>query len=132
MGEAELGRTYADGDIIVEQDSSGREMYVILDGRARVEIAGERGARVIATLSEGDFFGEMALFQDMPRSATVRALGPTRVLVIDPQSLLRRISQNPTLAVRMMDKMAQRVRDLNDALSRCTCQSQDAISDKGE
>ena len=121
MAERELGQSFADDDVIVAQGSRGREMYVILAGRAQVEIETGGPRRVIATLDEGEFFGEMALFQDMPRSATVRAVGATRVLVIDPQSLLRRISQQPTLALRMLEKMAQRVRDLNEAAARCTC-----------
>lgn len=121
MAEAELGRSYADGEAIVEQGSHGREMYVILSGSARVEIETGGEPRVVAALGEGEFFGEMALFQDMHRSATVRAVGPTRALVIGPESLLRRISQNPTLAIRMLEKMADRVRALNDAAARCTC-----------
>jgi len=122
MAQGELGQAYKDGEIIVTQGSRGREMYVILSGSAQVEIETDSAGRsVIATIAEGDFFGEMAVFQDRPRSATVRALGPTRVLAIDPQSLLRRIAQQPTLALRMLERMAQRVRDLNEAAARCTC-----------
>jgi CRP-like cAMP-binding protein len=121
MSRGELGQEYEDGQIIVRQGARGREMYVILAGGAQAEIESGSEVRVIATFAEGDFFGEMALFQDLPRSATVRAVGRTRALAVDPQSLLRRISQQPTLALRMLEHMAARIRALDEAAADCTC-----------
>lgn len=121
MGGAQLGRLYKPGDEVITQGETGHEMYVILSGAADVFIETDEGRKKLADLSVGDFFGEMALFDQDVRSATVVAREETRVLAVDKASLLARISQNPTLGLRIIETMSQRIRDLNEAAARCTC-----------
>jgi CRP/FNR family cyclic AMP-dependent transcriptional regulator len=72
------------GEILVRQGSPGRETFVILEGEAIVSV----GARIVARLRSGDFFGEMALIgRRHLRTATVTALTPMRLMVIDPRQL---------------------------------------------
>jgi CRP/FNR family cyclic AMP-dependent transcriptional regulator len=113
-----LGKEYRKGDLIVRQGEVGDCMYEILDGRVEVihEIAGKEVR--LAELGRGDFFGEMALFDHEVRSATVRALGPVRALTIDKRTLLRRITEDPSLAFRILEKMSRRIRELNKKMAR--------------
>jgi len=113
-----LGKVYQDGEVIVRQGEVGDCMYAIQAGR--VEVVQERGGEEhrLAVLGEGDFFGEMALFDREVRSATVRAVGEVRALTIDKKTLLRRTSEDPSLAFRLMQKMSQRIRELNSELAR--------------
>jgi CRP-like cAMP-binding protein len=71
----------------------------------------------VAVLGEGDFFGEMALFDQEVRSATVRARGEVRILTLEKRTFLRRIHEDPSLAFRMLEKMSRRVRKLNETLN---------------
>jgi len=72
----------------------------------------------LAVMSEGDFFGEMALIEREVRSATVRALGGVRVLSVDKVTFLRRIHEDPSLAYRILQKMSRRIRELDDLLGQ--------------
>ena len=113
-----LGKVYGDGEEIVRQGEVGDCMYVIQMGQAEA-IQGEEGKEVrLAVLGEGDIFGEMALFERMPRSATVRALGDVRVLTIDKKTFLRRVHEDPSLAFRILQKMSYRIRELDTELVR--------------
>jgi CRP-like cAMP-binding protein len=93
-------------------------MYVIQDGQAEVvvEKAGEEAR--LAELGEGDFFGEMAIFENEVRMATVRAVGQARVLTVDKKTFLQRIHEDPSLAYRMVQTMSRRIRDLNAEVVR--------------
>jgi hypothetical protein len=116
----DLGKIYAEGETIIRQGEVGGCMYVIQSGK--VEVIKEEGGKEIrlAELGEGDFFGEMALFEKDVRSATVRPLGEVRVLTIDKKMFLRKIHDDPSLAFRIMQKMSRRIRELNDELMRLT------------
>ena len=118
METGALGKVYQDGEIIVRQGEVGNAMYVIQSGKAEVveEVNGK--SVPLAVLGENDFFGEMALFEDQVRSATVRALGPVRVLTVDKKTLLRRIQQDPALAFRMLEHLCHRVRKLDTEIGR--------------
>ena len=107
---------YADGEIIVREGDTGREMYVIRTGQ--VEVTKSLGGKnvVLATLDRGSFFGEMSLLESLPRSATVRAKGETELLVIEPGALLLKIRRDPTFAFEMLQHMSRRIRDLDDQL----------------
>lgn len=113
----DLGKEYQNGDLIVRQGETGDCMYEILDGQ--VEVIHEREGKEVrlAVLSRGDFFGEMAIFDREVRSATVRVLGSARALTIDRKALLRRITEDPSLAFRILEKMSQRIRELNKKMS---------------
>lgn len=118
MQQNELGATYVDGEEIVREGEVGRCMYVIQSGRVEV-VRGDAGAvQQLAVLGEGDFFGEMALFGEDERSATVRALGEARVLKVDKRTLLRRIQEDPLLALNLLEALSSRVRRLNDEVAR--------------
>ena len=65
----------------------------------------------LATLKPGEFFGEMAIFEDEVRSATVRAVGDTRVLEVDKKTVEKRIQDDPRLAVNMLKTMSSRIRE---------------------
>jgi CRP-like cAMP-binding protein len=91
-------------------------MFVIQSGRVQVILEQEGKEHVLATMEEGDFFGEMAIFERQKRSATVRALGDVRVLTVDRRTLLQRIQADPSLAFRMIATLSRRVRELDTQL----------------
>jgi CRP-like cAMP-binding protein len=108
-----LGKVYSDGDIIIRQGEMGDCMYVVQSGRVEVVQSSEHGEQHLAFLETGDFFGEMAVFEKEVRSATVQSTGTARVLKVDKKTLLRRIREDPLLAVNLLQTMSHRIRDLN-------------------
>jgi CRP-like cAMP-binding protein len=118
MDEGALGREYSDGDVICRQGERGDRMFVIQAGR--VSVVHEEGGleAVVGELGAGDIFGEMAIFDQQPRSASVRANGKTRVLTLDKRAFLSRVNEDPSLAHRMLEEMSQRIRSLDAEVSR--------------
>lgn len=117
MGKGALGKLYADGEDIVRQGDVGDCMFVVQSGRVDVLQATDSGEQHLAYLETGDFFGEMAVFEKETRSATVRASGESRVLKVDKKTLLRRIKEDPLLAVNLLQTMSHRIRDLNAGMA---------------
>ncbi len=130
--DGSLGKDYKDGDNIFEENSIGREMYIILTGKVKVIKEKDGVETTLATLEEGDFFGEMSLFDNNPRSATVRALGNIKLLEINQKNFLKKISRDPSLAFRMLEKMSQRIRKTDDKILNCTVEIKDFIEDHQE
>jgi len=108
-----LGKVYQDGEVIVRQEEVGDCMYVIQEGQ--VEVVLEKGGKEVrlAVRGEGEFFGEMAIFEREVRMATVRALGQARVLTVDKRNFLRRIHKDPSLAYHLVQTMSHRIRELS-------------------
>jgi CRP-like cAMP-binding protein len=130
--EASLGKDYKDGDIIFEENSIGKEMYIILTGNAKVIKKKDGAETTLATLEEGDFFGEMSLFDNSPRSATVKALGDIKLLEINQKNFLKKISRDPSLAFRMLEKMSQRIRNSDEIILNYIVEIKDLIGDHQE
>jgi len=119
MVSGALGRIYRDGEEIVHQGNTGESMYVVQSGRVEVIQDSHSGSvQHLAFLDAGDFFGEMSVFEKEVRSATVRAAGEARVLKIDKKTLLRRIREDPLLAVNLLKTMSHRIRALNAEIAR--------------
>ena len=112
-----LGREYADGDMICRQGELGDCMYVIQAGRVRVVQEVDDKEVPLAELKTGEIFGEMAIVERKPRSASVRAIGRARVLRIDKRMFLRGVHEDPSLAYRILQKMSERVRRVSDELA---------------
>jgi len=116
MSSGALGREYNGGDVIVHQGEVGDCMYVIQEGDVEV-VRVENGSIIrLAVLGRGDFFGEMSVFEKEVRSATVRALDKVRVITVDKKTFMRRIQEDPTLAIRIFQTMASRIKRLNEEL----------------
>jgi len=113
----ELGKVFTNGEVIIQQGDVGDRMYVVQTGNVEVVLESDGEERLLSSLKAGDFFGEMALFDKVVRSASVRAVGEARVLTIDKRTLLKRISEDPLLAYNLLRSMSTRVRDLNDQVS---------------
>ncbi len=119
MSTGALGKIYQDGQVIVRQGDVGKCMFVIQEGQAEVlQNTGNNAETRLAVLGEGDCFGEMAIFEREVRSATVRALGEVRVLTVDQKTFLRRVHQDPSLAVRIVQTMSHRIRELDAEVTR--------------
>ncbi len=114
--ERSLGKNYKDGSIIFEENSIGKEMYIILSGQVKVIKEKDSGETTLATLEEGEFFGEMSLFDNFPRSATVMAIGDVILLEINQKDFLKKISKDPSIAFRMLEIMSQRIRQTDEML----------------
>ncbi len=117
MRDGELGRVYKDGELICAEGEKGDVMYVIQTGKVAITKQSPSGEIALATLRRGEIFGEMALFDKMPRSATARAQGDARVLGIDRKKLFRTISHDPTMVFRMLETMSRRIRSLDARLA---------------
>ena len=105
---------YGVGDVIFEEGTTGRELYVVLDGE--VEIAKMVGGRktVIILLGKGEFFGEMAVIDGSSRSATaIAAAAGTRVMRINHARFVYLVSQQPAFALMVMDALSKRLRASN-------------------
>ena len=105
---------YGVGDVIFEEGSTGRELFVVLDGE--VEIAKIDGAHKtsIIKLGKGEFFGEMAVIDGSARSATAIASAPdTKVMRINHARFVYLVSQQPAFALMVMDALSKRLRASN-------------------
>ncbi|MEK6643389.1 MAG: cyclic nucleotide-binding domain-containing protein [Planctomycetota bacterium] len=116
MSAGPLGKLYEQGECIVREGEIGDRMYVIQEGEVEVVLHGSGSEVLLSVLGEGDVFGEMALFTKRPRSATVRSRGQTRVLSVDQKTFLQRTHEDPSLAFRIVQKMAERIESLNKDL----------------
>ena len=116
MYEESLGKIYNDGETIIKQGDVGKCMYIIQEGQVEVlsEISGHEVR--LAVLSEGDFIGEMSLFDRDVRSATVRSLGEARILTVDREVFLSHFKYDTTLAFRIVGTMSRRIRNLDDEI----------------
>jgi CRP-like cAMP-binding protein len=94
------------GKVLVRQGDPGRECFVIAEGKAKATIRGKGSA----VLGPGSFFGEMALLDQGPRSATVTAESDMHLLVLGSREFSALINEVPTVAVRMMRGLAERLR----------------------
>jgi CRP-like cAMP-binding protein len=95
---------------MVQAGDQGDSFYLMLEGRARV--LGK--SRV---LRSGDFFGEMALVDGGPRSATITATSAVRVMTLPRRAFLRALKQDPQIGLTIMETLAGRVRRLERAIS---------------
>jgi CRP-like cAMP-binding protein len=98
--------TYKAGDTIVREGAMGVGFYLILDGNAEVR----KGGRVLATLGEGQFFGEMSLIDELPRSADVIAVSPTKCWALTSWAFAGLVKTNPEVALLMLKEVVKRLR----------------------
>ena len=93
------------GRVVMRQGARGRELVVLVDGEAAVE----RDGATIATIRGGDFLGELALITGKPRTATVTALTGLRMLVLDGISFDRVLRDVPSVSVKVLSAVAERL-----------------------
>jgi CRP/FNR family transcriptional regulator, cyclic AMP receptor protein len=93
------------GKEMTREGSRGREFFVLLEGDADVT----KDGRSINKLSAGDFFGEIALISDSPRTATVTATSPVRALVITDRSFRRLLNESPEIQRKVLVALAERL-----------------------
>ena len=113
MSPGLIGRVYKDGEVIVRQGEVGECMYVIVSGKAEVLV--QKGGKEVrlALLGPRDSFGELAIFDRERRSATVRAMGQVRTIILDQKTFEKSVIDQPWLAFRVLEKMSQRIRELD-------------------
>lgn len=97
-----------DGKVLMRQGETGSEMMVIVSGAVRIE----RDGKVLNTLARGDFFGEIALLEQGPRTATAIAQGPTMLLVIGHREFHSVMEEFPGFAAEVLRALARRIRTL--------------------
>ena len=115
---ARLGKKYEEGEVVFRQGDTGDCMFVIQTGEVEALAESDGKELRLRTMGPTNFFGEMALFEEAVRTATIRATKPTRVLTIDKKNFLGGIHEDPSLAYRMVQMMSHRIRDLTDRLAR--------------
>lgn len=115
---AGLGRAYADGEQVCRQGDRAQAMYLVQEGCVHVFHEEDGAETLVGRLGPGAIVGEMAIFDGQPRSATVRAAGPARILTLDKRTFLRQIHDDPTLAWRILERMSLTIRALNSELAQ--------------
>jgi CRP/FNR family cyclic AMP-dependent transcriptional regulator len=112
---AKFGREYAPGEVLFREGETGEVMFVIQSGSVRISKNLAGYDKVLATLGPGEFFGEMAILNGKPRTATATILSKTRCLVIESRTLEEMVANNSEIALRLIKKLAKRL-DSADSL----------------
>jgi CRP/FNR family transcriptional regulator len=117
-------RGFEPGEVVFREGDASDTCYIVRDGRARATHEhGDGRAITLATFGPGDIFGELAMFEDERRSATVEALEPTSVVAVlgpDMRALMREHSE---IATRLVIALGRRLREANERLSRQSFQT---------
>ena len=108
LAQAAVSHVFAPSETVIRAGDPGSSMFVVHKGRVRVQVSENGRSRTVATLNEGDFFGEMALFTGEPRTANVLALEETEVLEIGHAAMKSVFDTNPDLVESLSFIMAER------------------------
>ena len=99
-------KSYRAGDVIVKQGEKSFGLFIIVDGKADVEKSG----KTVATLGQGQFFGEMALLDEEPRTATVKAATPCRCIVVYSWEFWSSVGKDPEALRSLLKESVRRLR----------------------
>lgn len=108
LAEQGVRRVYTPGEWIIQQDDPASALYVILRGRARAVKDGEED-RTPTELYAGDFFGELALIEDHPRTASVKAVEETECILFVAWEFTALLKEHPVMAVPIMNALIKRL-----------------------
>jgi putative methionine-R-sulfoxide reductase with GAF domain len=122
-----LGRVYADGEVIYKEGENSDMMYVIQSGEVKITKVTPKEDFQVISLKKGDIFGEMALFDKLPRSSTATASGTAKVLGMDRKKLFSTMRNDNTLMVKVLESMTQRIQRLNEKFQKLKNQKSDMI-----
>ena len=109
---------YAAGDMIFAQGDLGTEMFIIQEGEVHIVKHINQESHILSKLEKGDFFGEMALLESVPRTADAIAHSDVKALVINGARFDEMLRKNPEIAVRIIRKYSKRLREANALLER--------------
>lgn len=114
-------RNVSEKEVIFEKGAPGSEMFAILLGRVKISAFSEDGKEVIfAILESGDFFGETALLDGLPRSATCTAIEDCQLVTIERHSFIPFLEKNPALAIHLLSLLSQRLRGADEQMEGIT------------
>lgn len=110
LAATSVERDYPAGTTILHQGQPGAGLFIIVSGKARVGREEEGGMRHLAELGSGDVFGEMSLLDDLPRSATVVAVEPVRVLLLPVYDFRSALREDGDMCIRLLAVLSRRLR----------------------
>jgi CRP-like cAMP-binding protein len=104
------------GEVLFRKGDQGRQLYGVLSGRLKVSAAGGDGKEIVFNVCDpGEVIGEIALLDSNPRSATIVALEPSELLVLDRRDFLPFLERHPRVAIELAELLAARLRRLSEA-----------------
>src|SRR5688572_19063107 len=104
------------GHVLFHEGEDGEDMYIIQSGKVAIKKKVKGGDTTLAVLEKGDFFGEMAILERLPRSASAELLEDGDLIVISGETFGDMIKANPEIAFRMLRKQSIRLRETNRQL----------------
>lgn len=118
LAERLVPRRFGSGQVIFHLGDPGGLLYIITEGTVKISNATPDGQEaLLAILGAGDFFGELALLDDAPRSATAEALQSTQTVTLHRDEFIHFLGENPEFAYHVLQTLARRIRHLNDQIN---------------
>jgi CRP/FNR family cyclic AMP-dependent transcriptional regulator len=105
--------------VVIQKGDESGVLYVVISGRLKVTVADGQGKEVILnTLGPGDYFGELAILGDMPRTATVMSLEDSKLLTLSRKAFLDLVREQPDIALAVIRNLTERVSQLTEQVGR--------------
>ncbi|HWX52898.1 MAG TPA: Crp/Fnr family transcriptional regulator [Solirubrobacteraceae bacterium] len=124
IAELALPRQFEPGQMVFREGDQSDTCYIVREGHARaIRSHGDGRTITLATFGPGDIFGELAMFEDERRSATVEAIEPTSVVAVLGPDMRRLMGEHPEIATRLVIALGRRLREMNERLSRQSFQT---------
>ena len=111
-----FGKEFKKGEVLFKEGDVGKEMFVVQAGKVNITKTVRDTEKVLATLGAGEFFGEMAILNQKPRSAGAVMAEDGKLLVIDPKTFEAMIRGNVEIAVRLIKKLSDRLQDADEQI----------------
>jgi CRP/FNR family transcriptional regulator, cyclic AMP receptor protein len=124
IAQLAVPRQFEPGQAVFREGDASDTCYIVRSGQARaIRTHGDGRTITLATFGPGDIFGELAMFEDERRSATVEAVEPTSVVAVLGPDMRRLMSEHPGIATRLVIALGRRLREMNERLSRQSFQT---------
>jgi CRP/FNR family transcriptional regulator len=124
VADVAVPRHFGAGEVVFREGDESNTCYIVRSGKARAIRAHTDGRSItLANFGSGDIFGELAMFDNERRSATVETLAVTEVIAILGGDMRRLMREHPEIAVKLIAALAQRLRDTNERLARQSFQT---------
>src|ERR1700680_2974594 len=124
IAELAVPRMFEPGHVVFREGDASDTCYIVREGRARaIHEHGDGRTITLATFGPGDIFGELAMFEDELRSATVEAIKPTSVVAVLGPDMRRLMTEHPEISTRLVIALGRRLRGANERLPRQSFQT---------